>query len=335
MATIAKILPLPNTVISGEMSIQNSLAEKGFNLYPGSTKGIIPLRDSNGRFRTGLDPEALYIKQMIDPEAQKIEIEKVTERRNRLELATGLDLDPIPKKGKDQGGELFSDQNYYSGIYGTRYGTQDVAQKVKLIDGPNIFNFSDPRKEIEYWWVIQDPRIVPSLLEWKKGHCKPGVQFYITNEDAEAAVAYNRNKAVQKASRSLEDMSLNRRKKVARLLALPIGDGDKEEIVFNHLFKFIQLDEIKSGPHQGQDAVTLFNKYADLNDKVLEVQDLVETAIRLRVYNINSAGLVLEGELLVADSKDVLIRNLCNDKKQVERITLESKVNDKIKLKAN
>ncbi len=95
------------------------------------------------------------------------------------------------------------------------------------------------------------------------------------------------------------------------------------------------MKNIKSGPHQGQDPVILFNRIAGLSDQVLTTKDLIESAIRLRVYNLNLQGMVMEGDVLVAKSKEELLSTLClaTPESQTSYMVLESKVADKNKLK--
>lgn len=323
MARTAKILPIPVTPRQGEMSISNSLAEKGIMRFPGTSVGTVPIKEPSGKYRTGLDPDAEYIKRMMlsDPTNGKIERSKVIERKERLEAATGLDLGPRSE--------------YYSGVYGPKYGTSEVASRVKLIDGENIFNFSNPFKEVEFWWVIQNTDLIaPSLQAVNTSKAKSTVQFYVNNPDEEATIVYNKKKSANKAIKDLETMSIDRRKQVARLLGLPISDSDKEEMVYNELDKFVKLDNIRTGEYQGQDPVKLFNDIAALTDDILAVKDLVRTALRLRVYTKQPRSpLVYEGEHMIAQSEEALVQKLSLDTEQNDRLALEIKVEDKKKLK--
>lgn len=321
MARIAKILPIPVTPVAGDRSISNSLAEKGFMRFPGTSVGLVPIKAPNGKYLTGLDPDADYIKRILDPKQRQTEIDKVTERKERLEGLTGLDLSPRSE--------------YYSGVYGVKYNTNEVASKVKLIDGENTFNFNDPFREVEFWWVAQYTNLIaPSLQAKYSGKCPSSVQFYIADPDAEAEVIFNKRKASNKAIKDLETMSIDRRRKVARLLGLPIGDSDKEAMVYNELDKFIKLDTIKTGEYQGQDPVKLFNDIAALTDDSLAVKDLVRTALRLRVLTKEPRSpLIYEGGKMIAKSEDELVHDLCLDSKNDEKLALEIKVDDKKKMK--
>lgn len=329
MAKIAKILPLPVQYVTGEMSISNSLAEKGIMRFPGTSVGIVPIKTVSGKYLTGLDENADYILRIMESKEREAEKVKVRERRTRLEQSTGFISD---KSDPDHTG-LGPKSEYYSGVYGSKYGTNEVASRVKLIDGENVFNFNNPHKEVEFWWVIQNTdMIAPSLEAKNSGKCKHTVQFYVNNATEEAELIYKKNQLLVKANKELDGMSLERRKKVSRLLGLPVTDNDKEEVVFNLLFKFINSQIVKSGELEGQDPIQLFNSIVKISDDSLEVKDLIKKALNLRVYS-KRKGIIYEGERTIAVSEDDLIKDLLNPENQMDKLALMSKVDDKTKMK--
>ena len=323
MARIAKILPLPVNFKQGEMTMQNALAEKGYMRHPGTGIGIVPIQGLDGKYLTGLDPEANYIRRMrmTNPEAVEAEAKIVKQRKERLEATTGLELGPRSE--------------YYAGVYGPKFNTGQVASRVKLIDGENTFNFSNPHKEIEFWWLTQiTDLIAPSIEEWKKGNCKSTVQFYVSNPEAEAAVVYEKNMTIAKAIESLKVMTTDRQRKVAKLIGLPVTDNDKPEIVFNQLFVMLNNSTIESGEYKGQNSIDLFNRIAAMTDKMLAVKSLVKEALHLRVFS-KRQGIIYEGSVSIAQSEDELVNELSLDSKQMERLALETRVADKKKVKSS
>lgn len=326
MAKIARILPIPIEHRPGVQSIQNSLAERGIFRYPGTKVGLVPIMEANGRYLTGLDMDAPYIDRIIDPKEQKLERARVKERYERLSQATRLDLNPIPKRGEE-------DFNYYSGVYGVNYGKPSVAHPIKLSGNENVFNFNDPFQEVTFWWVIQYHNLIASSLELlHSGRAHKDVQFYVHNPEEEAAIIYKKKTASNKAIVALDAMSLDKRKKVARLIGLPVQDNDKEEVVYNQIDTFLKLSEVAVGEFTGQDPVALFNRIANMDAQLLEVSDLVNKAIVLRVYNLKGQ-IICEGDRPVADTKSQLITSLCTEKNQADLLALEAKVKDKEKLK--
>ena len=333
MAKIAKILPLPVEVKNGEMSTRNALAEKGWNRHPGTGVGFPPLKDvSSGKFLTGLDENATYISLIPLKEDREAEKEKIRSRRQRLEEATGMIHDPAHPDTTGLGPK----SEYYAGIYGPKYGTHEVANRVRLFDGENVFNFANPLIEIEFWWVVQNTDLIASSLDrYKKSLCKSTVQFYVSNPEEEASAIYNENKAKVTAQKELDNMSIERRFKVATLLGLPVSDRDKEEIVFNQLYTFINSGEIKNGEFKGQRSVTLFNNIAGLSDSLITTKALIKDALRLRVYRKDNSGIIYEGQAMVSSSEDLLLKELSSTKaeSQSKYMALEIKVNDKKKLR--
>lgn len=301
--------------------MQNALAERGYMRHPGTGIGIVPIQGLDGKYLTGLDPEANYIRRMrmVNPEAADAEARIVRERKERLESITGLDLGPRSE--------------YYSGVYGPKFNSGQVASRVKLIDGDNTFNFSNPHKEIEFWWLTQiTDLIAPSIEEWKKGSCKSTVQYYVSNPEAEAAVVYQKNMTVANAIESLKTMSIERQRKVAKLIGLPVTDNDKAEIVFNQLFQMLNKPAIENGEYKGQNSIDLFNKISVMNDKILSVKSLVKEALHLRVLS-KRQGIIYEGTVSIAQSEDELVNELSLDSKQMERVALETRVADKKKVR--
>lgn len=330
MAKIARILPLPIAPKQGEKSMQNALAERGHMRHPGTGAGFPPIRGMNGKYLTGLDENADYIMRIPSPALRQQEQEIVKARRDRLEKATGLFSNPDNREHTGLGPRA----PYYSGVFDTgKMNTHEVASRIKLIDGANVFNFGSPFKEVEYWYAIQHTGLIASSIEdWKAGRCKPTVQFYVDNPEAEAEAIYSEKKAANTAVIEMSKMSLEKRKKVAKLIGLPIGDNDREQIVYNGLDNFIRSGQVTFGEFQGQRAVTLFNSIAALSPDTLHIKALVKEALILRVY-IQKSGFIYEGEQLVYNSQEEMISKLAQPNMTMELKALEIKVADKKKMK--
>ena len=322
--TIAKIKPLPVMYKPGVQSIQNSYAERGWNRQPGTAIGYPPLRLPNGKYATGLDENSDEVQRLrrMDPDEATRLSEEIKERRIRLELATGLDLSPNAK--------------YYTDVYSTgNYLTGQVAEKVKLYDKENVFDFSDPFQEVQYWWVIQNKAIIaPSLSEWREGRCKDTVQFYIENSEVEVELVYKRNKSMVDAVQTLTKQDLATRRKVAKLMGLSVTEVDNELSVYNKLYDAINEGSMKNAKYKGQNSVDLFNRIANLSTSIMNAQYIVEQAIEFRIYTKRN-GVVYEGESMIANTEEQLIDTLANSNRSQEYLALEIKIADKLKLRAN
>lgn len=310
MGKIGKISVIPKDFSSAFPTMEKSLREKGMSRMPGTVAMKFPYRDLNRRYRTGLDEEAAYIKKMEKvsvPEAAA-EKKRVLDLRLSLEAATGLDLSPT--------------SSYYN------YLSRDSVkvQPVKLIDGDNIFNLDDPWQAITYCWLSAHPTIARSLAAYKRGEYAHDTVYFINDEDIEGAIIYQKKKNANDAIIKFNSWSLEKRKKVARLLDLPITDDTREELVYNIVDDFLKSQVVLNGVHKGIDPIKIFGVYADLKDDVLFVKDIVEQAFTNHIYRERKGGRIYEGELEIFVSKDELIEHLLDDANQGDLMELEKKL---------
>src|SRR5690606_14682457 len=120
------------------------------------------------------------------------------------------------------------------------------------------------------------PMIASSYQAYERGEYPANTQFYVNDDNVEEEIKYKKKVLVNEAIKLLDSLSLEKRKKVARLMGLPVGDNSKEKTVYNLLDTQIKDTEVRSGDYKGSNPVELFTKFANLNDKLLSVKDLVE-----------------------------------------------------------
>lgn len=312
MGRIGKISTIKKEYSRNTGSLESSLASNGYQRFPGtSIRFVVPLLP-NGKYQTGLDEDAVYIDK-LSPEAAKVERERVKELRAKLEKITGLDLSPR--------------SDYYKKMYDESVPFR--AEIVKLIEGDNIFDLEDPFQEITWAWLSKHPLIARSWQAWERGEYPPTTQFYVNDDNVEQEVTYKKKTSINKAIATLEALSLDRRKKVARLLGLPVTDNSKEMFVYNLLDSYIKQPEIKEGIYKGSDPIGMFNKFANMEDSLINIKDLVEQAITHSIIRVNKAGRVYEGNSEIAASKEDYVLELIKDKNQEELLALEHKVSSK------
>jgi hypothetical protein len=124
-------------------------------------------------------------------------------------------------------------------------------------------------------------------------------------------------------------MTPDKKKKVARLLGLPISDDSKEEIVYNLVDNVLKETEFKGGKFQGLSTVEVFNRFADMKENLLHIRDLVKQAVTHSVYRVKPNGRIYEGDYEIAVDEDALIKFLADDDNQDELLTLEGKLKTK------
>jgi len=317
MGKIGKISTIKKEYNNSQLqTMQGGLALRGFTRIPGTGVFKYPYKELDGKYRTGLDPDAAYIKRIQDPLEREMEVERVTALKERLERDLG-DIDLGPRS------------TFWN--YGLSTSNQDTlhVQPVKLLDGDNFFDLGIPFQELAFAWLRVHPTIASSYQAWERGEFPADVQFYVADDEIENAVLFKKKQLINKAIVKFDGMTPEKKKKVARLLGLPVTDNTTEEAVYNQVDNLLKQTEFKTGKYQGLSPVEVFNRYADMKENLLHIKDLVKQALTHSVYRVRPSGKIYEGEFEVAKDEDDLIKTLADDDNQDMLLTLEGKLKTK------
>jgi CO dehydrogenase/acetyl-CoA synthase gamma subunit (corrinoid Fe-S protein) len=296
--------------------MQGGLATKGLTRIPGTGVFKYPYKELDGQYRTGLDPNAAYIRRISDPVEREMEVERVTALKAKLETALG-DINLGPRS------------SFWN--YGLSTSTEDTlhVQAVKLLDGDNFFDLAIPLQELAFSWLRVHPTIASSYQAWERGEFAADTQFYVADDEIENAVIYKKKQLINKAIVKFDSMTPEKKRKVARLLGLPVTEDTKEEAVYNQVDNVLKQTEFKNGKYQGLNPIEVFNRFADMKENLLHIKDLVKQAITHSVYRVKASGKVYEGEFEIAKDEDELVKYLADDDHQEDLITLEQKLKSK------
>ncbi len=317
MGKIGKISTIKKEYNNSQLqTMQGGLATKGLTRIPGTGVFKYPYKELDGQYRTGLDSNASYIRRISDPLEREIEVERVTELRKKLESALG-DIDLGPRS------------SFWN--YGLSTSSDDTlhVQSVKLLDGDNYFDLSIPFQELAFSWLRVHPTISSSYQAWERGDYPADTQFYVADDEIENAVIFKKKQLINKAISKFDSMTPEKKKKVARLLGLPISDDSKEDLVYNQVDNILKQTEFKTGKYQGLSTIEVFNRFADMKENLLHIKDLVKQAITHSIYRIKPNGKIYEGEYEIAADEDALIKFLADDDNQDELLVLEGKLKTK------
>ncbi len=317
MGKTGKISTIKKEYNSSQLqTMQSGLAAKGMTRIPGTGVFKYPYKELDGQYRTGLDPNAAYIRRINDPLERDLEKERVTALRERLQNALG-------------GVDLGSRSSFWN--YGLSTSTSDTmhVQPVKLIDGDNYFDMSIPYQELAFAWLRVHPTIASSYQAWERGEFPADTQFYVADDEIENAVIFKKKQLINKAIAKFDSMTPEKKRKVARLLGLPVTEETKEDAVYNQVDNVLKQTEFKNGKYQGLSTVEVFNRFADMKENLLHIKDLVKQAIGHSVYRVKPNGRIYEGEFEVATDEDELVRYLADDDNQDALITLEQRLKSK------
>ena len=317
MGKTGKISTIKREYNSSQLQTMDSgLSQKGMTRIPGTGVFKYPYKELDGKYRTGLDPDATYIKRIQDPVEKELEIERVTNLKARLENELGdIDLGPRSK--------------FWNYGLSTSTDDQTHVQPVKLLDGDNYFDLGVPFQEIAFSWLRVHPTIASSHQAWERGEYPADTQFYIVDDEIENAVIYKKKQLINKSIVNFDSMTPDKKRKVARLLGLPVSEDTKEEVVYNQVDNVLKQTEFKNGKYSGLNPVEVFNRFADMKEDLLHIQDLIKQAIAHSVYRVKANGKVYEGEFEIAKDEQELIKFLADDDNQDELLILEGKLKTK------
>jgi len=317
MGKIGKVSTIKKQYNSSQLQTMDSnLAQQGMTRIPGTGVFKYPYKELDGKYRTGLDPSAGYIKRIQDSTERELEIERVTELRDKLQASLGdIDLGPRAK--------------FWN--YGLSTGANDSlhVQPVKLLDGDNFYDLTQPLQEVAFAWLRVHPTVASSYQAWERGEFPADTQFYIVNDDIESAIVYKKKQLINKAIIKFDSMTPEKKKKVARLLGLPVTDETKEEVVYNQVDSMLKQSEVKSGSFKGLNPVEVFNRFADMKENLLHIKDLIKQAIQHSIYRVKPSGKIYEGEYEVAMDEEELLKYLVDEDHQEDLIVLEKKLKTK------
>ena len=317
MGKTGKISTIKREYNSSQLQTMDSgLAQKGMTRIPGTGVFKYPYKELDGKYRTGLDPDAAYIRRIKDDTERELEVERVTALRKRLEDEIGdIDLGPRSK--------------FWN--YGLSLSPDDQThvQAVKLMDGDNYFDLSNAFQEIAFSWLRVHPTIASSYQAWERGEYPADTQFYVVDDEIENAVIFKKKQLINKAIVKFDSMTPEKKRKVARLLGLPVSEDSKEEVVYNLVDNVLKQTEFKNGKYSGLNPVEVFNRFADMKEALLHIKDLVKQAVTHSIYRIKPNGKVYEGEFEVAKDEEDLVKFLADDDNQDELLVLEGKLKTK------
>lgn len=302
---IAKICPIAKQRADPD-SLGSKLKKEGYDRLPGTVSVFVPYKEKNGKYRTGLDLNASYIKEMSDQEA---EVERGRIKGWLEQIGDYIDVNP--------------NSDFYRRIYDDKMFSSERARVISLSESEMIFNLQDLDELINFAWLRVHPQIAPSLTAYRNSSMGSRVQYYVHEADVEDKMQYEENVYRNRAIAVLESMDSVKRKKVARLLALGADDSSTDKAVYNVLNKWLDLTEAPAGPFQGQQTIKVFMDFATMKEENLEIRDKVKQAFEYNLYRkVN--GVIYDGEVPLEVSDEEGLINLLLSKKAANQQMLLS-----------
>lgn len=293
-------------------NLATALAKNAMSRMPGCGMQITPYREADGRYRTGLDENAIYINKLSKDE-QPIERARVKKLREELEQITHLDLSPT--------------SDFYSKVYDNQDGVIQTATPVKISDKDLIFDEDKPEEAICAAWVRVYPLIARSLADLQGSSVA-----YISDPKSETEAAYSSEMAINKALTTLNALTAPQLRRMGRLMELPVNEDSSQEEAYMMINRILKKGTIDFGAYKNRKSVSVFNDLSDMTEATLSIKDLVKQAIKLSIYRKNKAGVIMQGENQIAESEEDLIAQIAGSTE--ERASLEKRIKSKQKLTA-
>lgn len=309
-----KLSPIKKQYSDAINTMESSLAKNSLYRHPGTARIFSPSKQG-AKYKTGLDKNSLYMQnlQKNSPEKYKEEIKWIEFATEKLQEFFGKDVDLSPMS------DVWNPYSDKEGIHASpiKAGNEDI-----------FFDFNDPNHLLNYCWLRVENTIASSLEAYNRGEF-PDAQYYIADDEAENKQAYARKKVVNKAIVDFEALSPTKKRRVARLMGLPVTDDTSEEVVYNLMDTALKQSEFKDGVHKGLSTINVFNDLVSLADGRLEVTDLVNQALQFNIYRSGVGGKIIEGGRTIAQTKEELIDLLMDEANQMDKLALEKRVKSK------
>jgi len=215
--------------------------------------------------------------------------------------------------------------------YGLSQGADDMlhVQAVKLLDGDNYFDFTNPMQELAFSWLRVHPTIASSYQAWERGEYPADTQFYVVDDEIENAIVFKKKQLINRAISKFDSMTPEKKRKVARLLGLPVSEETKDQVVYNLVDNVLKQTEFKDGKYQGLSTIEVFGRFADMQENLLHVKDLVKQAITHSIYRVKPNGKIYQGDFEVAVDEEELVKFLIDEDHQDDLLILEQKLKTK------
>lgn len=259
-----------------ENSLEGSLYRNGLQSIPSAMKKFYPRVDARNQIRTGLDEKALKIQAIQNKKDRAAEEDRIKQLRLMYEAQLGEDLTPA------------------SPFWDTIKGNSDDPSQTggySLEDRDNIFDLNVPIQAVNYYWIMETGQIAKNVDDIESGKVDSSVIFYVHDDATESSAKFERKKKINNSRAILEKMSEVTRKKVAKIIGLPISETASAQKIYNLLDEYLDTPR-----HQlNQDPVEVFIRVAEMGNELLNIKALVIDLLRHNIVR-QKGTLIREGE---------------------------------------
>jgi len=331
-SNIKKLVPVPFDPITNQNdpqynSVKNQLERMGHKQFPNTKFSVMPVKDPRTkRYLTGLDVDAISIKNIEDTEVREAEIKRITTLKAELERLTGLNLDPITTDP--------SRPCYYELI--SRSSTDDLPLGF-VFNNPSVgevFDLSSPMKQIDFLWLCETPFVLKSFIEYERGY-NAYARYIVEDIEAENKVKADKYKIKMDATTGLNAFyNSSKVDKLATLLNIPYAYDDSQDVILAYVAEY--LDGITNS--YITDDLKQFVKFTKLSPEQLDANYFATLFIRESIVTEQYGGIIREGvdeygERLSESGKQGLVEYLLDAKNSEKYAMLRGALEEAIQSK--
>lgn len=252
-------------------SLLGNLLQIGKTRAPGARAFVTIKSDGYGNYLTGMDENARKF-QAMDPEVAKDLKEQAKAKRIRLEAALGVDLGPRSDYWKD-------------------------VLPYSLQDEDNVFDLSDPEKELTFSWLSEINTLISPSLEEIQSSKNYTAEFYIYSPQELVEKDFSKKKRVNEAVKKLDVLGEAELRRIQYMLNLNVPNSSPYSEVYN------TVDEYLREPKQygATDPIENFNKVCSYDAETLNIKYLTKQLIEFRLLK-QVGDAILEGNNTIAKS---------------------------------
>lgn len=302
----------PQDTIAGSLQRHGA---RGLTRAPRTVLIMSPAKNRDGSYRTGLDVDAAYLKQLPEEERAQ-EIERI---KGYLELAKQYYPDIDIENPRSS---FWRDMVRHK-------GNASVAPFANLIDDDNLFDLSVPEQLITYCYLRVHPYIASSGSKVLSGEYHNQARYYVNDSDIETQAAYKIKSRISKAIAKFEKLSPTKRKIIARQLGFNVSDSTLDEAVYVMITDYI--NEAASVKKQGN--IELFDLFSNMDDQNLKIRDTIKQGITFNVLR-KSRGNIYRGDVRLGSSEQDVAEFLSNPKNQEDLLGIEAELKTKKSINA-
>lgn len=292
--SISQLIKIKENPTPGNLGLE----KEGRSKFPGCIDTIQPSRGRDGRWRTGLDENALHVLAIQDSTEREEKKASIIKLRTELEELTGLNLDALSE--------------FWNGYF------------IKL--DPNVvINLANPLDRIKYHVMLESDSVAPSLMDATRNADYRSAKYYIAREFEEVGDRVAKRRRRDEAGASLLDIMKTPDKAImiGNYLGLHINNNTPSDNVYDIFQTYLENDEREG-------SIEKFLSACSKSPEEISTKIIFNEAFKLNVIRQRD-GLFQRGNITMGRSPGDVLDFLSDIKNSAELLSIQEEIEMKKK----